>query len=59
MINPPIKRPGVRYKIMVTYYLTRWDEAEPVRDCSVKTNVQFLFENSVTRFGCPRILMSG
>jgi hypothetical protein len=37
MINPPAKRSGARYIITVTDYLTRWVEAEPVRDCNVET----------------------
>ena len=57
-INPPGKRIGSRYIIIATYYLTRWVEAKLVKDCSVATTVQFIFENILTRFGCPRILMS-
>jgi transposase InsO family protein len=29
-----------------------------VKDCILKTAVHFLFEQVVTRFGCPRILVS-
>ena len=57
-INPPGKRIGARYIITATNYLTRWAEATPVKDCSIATTTQFIFENILTRFGCPRILMS-
>jgi hypothetical protein len=57
-INPPMKRSRSRYIITVTYYLMRWVEEKTIRDCSVETVARFLFENVVTRFGCPRILMS-
>ena len=57
-INPPRKRIGVRYIITVTNYLTRWVEVALVKDCSASTTMQFIFENILTRFGCPRILMS-
>ena len=57
-INPPGKRTGARYIITVIDYLTRWVEAKPVKDCSSETAAQFIFENIVTRFGCPRVLMS-
>ena len=57
-INPLGKRKGSRYIITTTDYLTRWAEAELVKDCSATTWAQFIFENILTRFGCPRILMS-
>eukprot|EP00253_Pinus_taeda_P021489 PITA_21489 len=57
----PIKPQGmtcVRYIITTTEYLTRWAEAQPVKDYTVVTTVKFLFEHVVTRFGYPKILMS-
>ena len=57
-INPPRKRIGAWYIIIVTDYLTRWMEATPVVDCIAVTAVRFVFDNIVTQLGCPRILMS-
>jgi hypothetical protein len=57
-INPPIKRIGARYIIIATEYLTRWAEDAPVKDCNTETTTHFLFEQLITRFGCPRVLMS-
>ena len=57
-INPPGKRTSAWYIITMTDYLTRWAETTLVVDCTAATEVRFLFDNIVTRFGCPRILMS-
>jgi transposase InsO family protein len=57
-INPPGKRIGARYIITATEYLTRWAEARAVKDCSATTSTCFIFDDIITRFGCPKILMS-
>ena len=47
-----------RYIIIATYNLNRWEEAAPIKDCTVATVGKFLFENVVTRFGYPKILIN-
>jgi transposase InsO family protein len=38
--------------------LTRWVKAREVKDCSETTVVWLIFDDVITRFGCPKILMS-
>lgn len=54
----PQGKTGARYIITATEYLTHWVEAQLVKDCTGATTTKFLFEHVLTRFGCPRILMS-
>jgi transposase InsO family protein len=42
----------------VIEYLTRWAEEREAKDCSETIAVKFIFEDNITRFGCPKILMS-
>jgi len=39
-------------------HLTRWEEVELVTDYSAKKSAWFFFENIVTKFGCPKVLLS-
>jgi hypothetical protein len=57
-INPSAKHSKSRYIINATDYLTRWDEVYAVQDYSIGTISIFIFENFITRFGCPRSLTS-
>jgi transposase InsO family protein len=57
-INPPGKRTRARYIITATEYLTRWAEARVVKECSATTTIRFIFDDIITRFGCPKTLMS-
>jgi hypothetical protein len=57
-INPLGKHTGERYIITATKYLARWAEARAVKDCSATIVAHFIFDDIITRFGCPKILMS-
>ena len=57
-INPPGKKTCARYIITAKDYVTRWVEAQVVRDCTTETAKHFIFDQILTRFGCPKVLMS-
>jgi hypothetical protein len=57
-INPPEKRTRERYNITAIEYLTRWVEARVVKECSATTIAWFIFDDIITRFGFPKVLMS-
>jgi transposase InsO family protein len=57
-INPPGKCTEARYIITTIEYLNGWAKARPVKDCSATTTMHFIFDDIITRFGCPNILMS-
>ena len=56
-IIPLRKKTSARYIITSTDYVTRWAEAQAVKDCTGNTATHFIFEQILTRFGCPKILM--
>jgi hypothetical protein len=39
-------------------YLTRWAEAREFKDFSADTTTWFIFDEIITRFLCPKVLMS-
>ena len=41
----------------MTKFLPRWTEVMPVKDCTAVAATKFLFENVVTMFGFPNILI--
>jgi transposase InsO family protein len=57
-INPLGKSTGESYIITAIEYLTRWDEYKVVKDCSETIAGRFIFDDIITRFGCPKILVS-
>ena len=54
----PARRSGARYIISAVEYVTKWAEAEPVETCSSEVAANFIYENIITRFGCPLTLIS-
>ena len=54
----PTKRIRARYIITAVEYVTKWAEAEPVDTCSNEIATKFIYENIITRFGCPITLIS-
>ena len=57
-ISPIGKHTDARYIITMTDYLIIWAKAVTVKECTTATVAKFLFENVVTRFGCPKGLIS-
>lgn len=57
-ISPPKWWTGAWYIFIVTKYLTHWAKAMPVKDYSADTSTCFLFQNVITWFGFPKVLIS-
>lgn len=55
----PASKPGQkRYILVATDYVTKWAEAIATRTDNASTVATFLYENIITRFGCPKELVS-
>ena len=46
------------YIVVATEYLTKWAEVKAVKTNTTKHATTFLYENIISRFGCPKILVS-
>ena len=47
-----------QYIIIAVEYLTKWAEAKVIKAADAKQTAIFLHENIISRFGCPKILVS-
>jgi hypothetical protein len=48
----------MKYIIVATEYLTKWAEAKVIKVDDAKAIATLLYENVITRFGCPKILIN-
>ena len=54
----PISKNGNRYIIVAMDYLTKWPEAKPVKEATADETIKFLYEDIITRHGCPQRILS-
>ena len=55
-INPASSRQH-RWILITTYFFTKWVEAIPTRNATDKVIINFIQENILSRFGCPKRLL--
>ena len=53
-----VHRTRARYIILVVEYVKKWVESHLVEPCTKEVAAKFIYENMVTRFGCPITLIS-
>ena len=54
----PMSTKRNQYIIIAVEYLTKWAEAKAIKAADAKQTAIFLHENIISRFGCPKILVS-
>ena len=56
-VHPHSSR-GMAYIVVATEYLTKWAEAKAVKADTAEHAATFMYENIISRFGVPKILVS-
>ena len=54
----PHSSKDMAYIVVATEYLTKWAEAKAVKTNTAAHAAAFMYENIISRFGCPKILVS-
>ena len=49
---------GMAYIVVATKYLMKWAEAKAVKTNTAANAATFMYENIISRFGCPKYLVS-
>jgi hypothetical protein len=57
-IKPTSKTIGNRYIIIAIDYTTKWVEVRALKDNIAKNIIKFIYENIITKFGCPTRFIS-
>ena len=57
-VKPLGRFTGARYILVATDYATKWVEAKVLCTNTATVTAKFLYENIITRFGCPLELIS-
>jgi hypothetical protein len=52
------KRISEKNIIIVVEYVTKWVEEDPIKSCNKEVAAKFIYENIITRFGCPATLIN-
>lgn len=54
----PRTKNGSRYIIVAMDYLTKWPEAKPTSEATAASTVNFIYEDIISRHGCPGIILT-
>jgi hypothetical protein len=49
---------GNKYILVVTDYLTKWPEAEAMKEATAENVIRFIYERIICRHRCPKIILS-